>query len=401
MNILFISALEVKEKGAQSIRMTIEGYASKGHKVTLLTHDKGDTGDYVYEEEYVPKDKNIEIIKFKLPLGKIASKSTALNGIRNVILFIIIAFFKGLPLAAKKKADIIYGYEVQGIIAARFIALILRKKMISRFQGTILFPLIHNIKRNKKRWVYYSYHRVAMRMKSDLYIMTNDGTRGDEVLKYFKAPEKKTRFWMNGVNKALYNPKYRNFLKKKYGLPADAVILTTVHRLVLWKRTERALYALKEVRKTCDNVYLVVIGDGDRKEELKKIAKELKIDKYTFFAGGVPNEKIVRYINGADIYLGTFDLSNAGNPLFEAMLAGLAVISLNNGTTADFLGNGKAGTLIEKEEEFPERIIELVQDKKSLEKWKESAKNYSHQKFWTWDERIAKEVTEVENLLSS
>lgn len=400
MNILFISALDIKEKGAQSIRMTLEGYAHAGHNVFLLTSKKPHSKDYYYEKEY-SSDKNITIIRIWLPFGKLSKHSGKINRFRELYLFSVVAFIRGCGRIKKEKIDLVYGYEVRGIIPGYYLAKFFHKKFISRFQGTLLNPIIANKDKDKRAWRRVWDHRLAFKLPADLYIMTNDGTLGDKVLKYFNVPKEKTRFWMNGVNKAIYNQRYRNYVRKKYKLPADSVILITVHRLAGWKRTDRALKALAEVTKVDRKVYLVVVGEGEKRAELEDMTKNLKISKNIFFTGGIPNKEVGKYLNGSDVYLGTYDLSNAGNPLFEAMLSGLAVISLNNGTTASFLGNGEAGILIDNEGDFSKEIIKLVKDKKALDKWKKSAKNYSHQKFWTWDERINREVAETEKLLNS
>lgn len=400
MKILIISALEVKSKGAQSIKKTLEGYALAGHEVVFLTQKKQKSADYYYEEIY--RTKKFKIVKFFLPFEALARRSSVFNGLRDVIMFIVVAAREAIKLDKKQNFDVIYGYEVQGIVASKIATFFRRGRLqVSRFQGTILYPLLEKNTRNHKRWAWYWYHRLAFRLNSNLYIMTNDGTMGDKVLEFFKVPKEKVRFWMNGVNKSIYQPKYRDFLHKKYNIPASAKILITVHRLTYWKRTDRALNALAEVLKKEKDVYLVIVGDGDRKSELEQMARELKIEKNVFFAGGVPNKEVGKYLNGADIYLGTYDLSNAGNPLFESMLSGLAVISLNNGSTADFLGNGKAGILIDSDKQFVTEILKLIRSEKELAKWKKLAKNYSHQNFWTWEERIAREIEDVECLVKS
>jgi len=401
MNILFISALEIKEKGAQSIRMTLEGYAKAGHGVILITTKKPHSKDYFYEEEYTPKSDNLKIIRIWLPLGRLSQYSGKINRLRELYLFSVFAFLRGIFVVPKEKIDIIYGYEVRGVYPSFLLSKIFRKKLVTRFQGTLLYPLIKKRDTDKKSWRRVWDHRLAMKLKSDLYIMTNDGTLGDKVLECFKAPKDKIRFWMNGVNKSIYQPKYKEYLHKRYKIPKNEKILVTVHRLTYWKKTERAIHALREVIKKEKNTHLVIIGDGERKKELAGLVKRLKLDKNVIFTGGVPNKEIAKYLNGADIYLGTYDLSNAGNPLFESMLAGLAVISLSNGSTADFLDSGRAGILIKDEKEFAPNILKLVGDEKELKRWKKLAKDYSHQKFWSWGERISAEIKETEKLLNS
>ena len=72
--------------------------------------------------------------------------------------------------------DVVYGYELYGAILANIIhKRFPQKTFVTRFQGTYLYPYL-----NDKMLRFHmpaQYH--SLKIKSDLIIMTNDGTRGD------------------------------------------------------------------------------------------------------------------------------------------------------------------------------------------------------------------------------
>lgn len=400
MNILMISSLGIKEKGAQSIKKTIEGYANSGNRVIFITPKKNKSRDYYYEKVNKINNQNIVTIDVSLPFAWLASKSGKLAKLRYFYMFTIAAFFKGIYYSKKFEIDIVYGYEVWGIFASYLLSKLLKKPLISRFQGTILYPIIINRNNDKITYRRFWEHRKAMRLPADLYIMTNDGTRGKEVLERLGVPKNKIKFWMNGVNKEVRQLKYRNFLKEKYNLPGNSRILITIHRLAPWKKTERALEAIKNVTKEFPNVYLFIVGDGERRKFLEKKSQELQISKKVIFVGGIPNADVPKYLNSADIYLGTYDLSNAGNPLFESMIAGLAIVALNNGTTRDFVNNGEAAILVNKEDDFGKELTDLLKNEEKLLDYKKRAQEYADNNYWTWEERINKEISVVKELVN-
>ena len=101
-----------------------------------------------------------------------------------------VRFATAFPWLAAKRAeelfrqadtpfDLIYAYEVHAVLAAR----LLRRRgfrlpLVARFQGTVMHPALGD------RLMYVRRYEEALALKTpaDLYLMTDDGTQGDEVL---------------------------------------------------------------------------------------------------------------------------------------------------------------------------------------------------------------------------
>jgi glycosyltransferase involved in cell wall biosynthesis len=99
-------------------------------------------------------------------------------------------------------------------------------------------------------------------------------------------------------------------------------------------------------------------------------------------------------MNTADIFLSLYDASNCGNPLFEALLCGRCVVTLDNGGTRDVIKDGWNGRLVSMEQlgRLPEIVEELIADSATRERLQQGARDWGRSEMRTWDERIVYEI---------
>jgi len=111
-----------------------------------------------------------------LPLPNLAVKID--QKLRFALLFPRLAARRAEAVLAGEKVDVLYAYEVHGALAARKLRRGFRLPTVARFQGTVMHPTLGSALARLRK-----YEEVlALRLPADLYIMTDDGTRGDEVL---------------------------------------------------------------------------------------------------------------------------------------------------------------------------------------------------------------------------
>lgn len=187
--ILFLSGLDFKEKSIQIIKKTPESYAQKGWDVTyIVARDNSPTGNYYYEKIVSVPKTNVK--RFYWPFPKLRSKLPRIPALLLSKLASLIVVFKLFLYAYKEnkknKFNVIYGYELQGVLAMNLLRPFLKKeqKTVSRFQGTFLNEMIE--KKHKARLFFNFDLILAIWLKSDLIIMTNDGTQGDQAVQKIK-----------------------------------------------------------------------------------------------------------------------------------------------------------------------------------------------------------------------
>jgi glycosyltransferase involved in cell wall biosynthesis len=122
------------------------------------------------------------------------------------------------------------------------------------------------------------------------------------------------------------------------------------------------LKAFAIVQQQIPEATLTLLGDGDCRDDLKTLAKDLQL-KNTDFIGLVDNKKMQDYLMKADVFLSSPLVDNQPMSILEAYNAGLLVISSNVGGVPFMLEDGKTGLLFESNnhEELAGKMLEAVQ----------------------------------------
>ena len=391
-SILIISPLEIwsigKNKGAPTVARTVNGYVENGWDVHYISGTDHTNADGLSESNIEIYDFDSPRIKRLFEIPKISFFAKILWWIRFQITATLIAS------QINDEFDIVYGYEIIGVPAAKIWSIYTGCPMVSRFQGTKLYPRME-----LRFWRIRFWQSVlAYKIPTDLTIMTNDGTHGDVVLDRLNHRSQKTLFLMNGVDKELFSSPTNTIDDPNFD--TDGPILLTVSRLVSWKRVDRAIRALPDVVKRHPETTLVIVGDGPEQSSLEEQARSLNVRENIHFAGAVPHDQIPQYLNSADVFLSLFDISNVGNPLLEALTAGCCIVTLDTGATGKVITDGKTGRLLSQDstDELPDTIIDLLSDRDKRSMLSHNACEFADDQLWTWDERIEEEIKEVSKL---
>lgn len=405
--VLFLSALDFKDKSIQVIKKTPVAYADNGWKVDyVVARDNCPTGNYFYEPE-INLD-NVNIIRIYWPLAKLKSKlprflSLIVNKLASLIVVFRLAYL-GFKQIRKNDYDLIYGYELQGILAMnvlKFFGLTRKMKTISRIQGTFLNEMFES--KAYGRLLFNLDLILAIRLKSDLLIMTNDGTQGDKAIERIRGNKKSNHvFWVNGVENMVFLPENKQEIIDKYNLQGKHIFLS-ISRLVGWKKVDRGITILSELKRkgNVDFKYLIV-GDGDNKPHLEKLVDDLNLSDNVIFVGAVKNEVVKDFLNVTDFFISMYDSSNVGNPLLEAIRANKLIVTLNNGDTGSWIKHKVNGLIYNFDENLFEKaaidINELCEDKNLFDDMILQTKKLEDEKLKTWDERFDLELKTVANL---
>jgi|SaaInlStandDraft_1057018.scaffolds.fasta_scaffold20485_2 glycosyltransferase involved in cell wall biosynthesis len=412
--ILFVSALDFKEKSIQVIRKTPEAYAAAGWDVDyVVARDDVKNGNYSYERKITPENITLDRIQWRLKVFR-----GLFNGPFRILLnklagwiAIIELCLRAKKLMKSKQYDVIYGYEYHGVLAAYLCILTTKRKtraiFVSRFQGTFFEGILQS---GKIISLFFNLdHIFALSLKADLLIMTNDGTLGDRFLKRLHKPDfmsSKFLFLANGVDKvepASCNQK----LHIQQTLAENTVNLVCLSRLVGWKRVERSIYLMDALRnhKSVYSFHLEIIGGGPEESNLKALARDLQLESCITFTGPISNEKARQKLFNHDFFLSFYDSSNVGNPLFEAFRANLIPVTLNNGATSEWVIHKETGLLYNINpidyKLIARDINYLVSNSDAFSNILKNIKNFEYDKIKTWKERLETEIEYVDSLLMS
>lgn len=397
--VMFFSALQVwslgDKIGAPSFFQTINGYVKAGWKVILFVPDGG-------KSYTIP---GVDIV-FLPAVETHNYRSLPMKFIDNIVYSVRLRHCmiqqgdKCLSAMSSYANVVIYAYEVHAVMACAYLAQKYNCPLVTRFQGTIMSNKPVNI---VTKFGYYPHYQ-ALKKKTDLVIMTDDGTQGEQYLTKI-GNTSKLLFLRNGVDvsSSSNNINDSNEIRKNLGILPEEHVLMTLSRLVGWKRVDRAISSLPKVLLQKPLTKLVILGDGPSRSELEQLASSLGVSDNVIFVGSVNREEVPKYLSVADIFLSLYELSNVGNPLYEAMQCGKAIVTINNGDTGRIIEDNCNGILLEEvkaEEILPEVIVGLISDVDKRQSLGDSANKYAEANFWSWQERMDFEIKAVEKLLN-
>jgi glycosyltransferase involved in cell wall biosynthesis len=413
MRVLMISALEVWALagggGARSLYETLLGYTRRGHQIDFVTPTVGANHQHGTPVVPPPAIEGVRFHSFQLPtladtpLGRWPVVLKLDQKLRFALLFPWLAARRARALLAKESYDLLYGYEVHGVLAQRLLRRKRRMPLVARFQGTIMHPYVGRPLSLARR-----YEEVmALKTPASLYVMTDDGTRGDEVLAQLNpASAGKVRFWRNGLDLSALRPpapEESAAARASLRLPEDELLLVTATRLARWKRIDRAIDALALLRGRGMNARLMVVGDGEERAALEAQATELGLRDRVRFTGAVPQSAVQRYLWASDVFVCVNELSNVGNPLLEAMLCGRCILTLDEGDTRDLITDDVNGVLLSggDPETIAAALERLAKEPARRERLGRAAAAFAEANFWSWQQRLDAEVDAVEALVGA
>nr|WP_068893318.1 glycosyltransferase [Pedobacter panaciterrae] len=271
------------------------------------------------------------------------------------------------------------------------------KPLISRFQGTILYPQM-----KKKNWkLLYFPHFFSFKIKSELTIMTDDGTKGKAVLESIRKNDRDILFLKNGIDFSTYNEHKLSDRVLKISSAITDYNFITVSRLQKWKRVDRSIEVFHKFHKRYPSSRLIIVGVGEQMEHLLSLVDRLGIESAVLFVGAVNRDEVNYLMSKSNIFLSHYELSNVGNPLWEAFKNRCLVVTLSNGDTESIVKGGING-VISKESEYLNNasiLMDIIENGK-FDQIRDNGQKELSKFVLSWEERMDLEFKHVQRLLN-
>jgi glycosyltransferase involved in cell wall biosynthesis len=134
-------------------------------------------------------------------------------------------------------------------------------------------------------------------------------------------------------------------VRAELGIPAGALVIGTVGRLVEVKRQDLLIQAFARLirRGRHPHTWLLIVGDGPERPRLETLARRLRVSEQTVFAGYLPQPE--RVLRAMDLFVLTSRHEGLPLALLEAWAAGLAVVSSAVGAIPQTVLHGISGML--------------------------------------------------------
>lgn len=175
-------------------------------------------------------------------------------------------------------------------------------------------------------------------------LAVSEGVR-NALLSYGYPPEK-IEIAYHGVDVSLFAPSEKNRLdwRRRHDIPENALVLVSTARLAVEKRIVRLIRAFDTLSKDCDELWLLIAGDGPLRKELETLAGTLVHGDRIRFLGLVGN--VSELLQASDIFVLPSDREGLSVSLTEAMSTGLLCIASDVSGSSEVIRDGENGFLV-------------------------------------------------------
>jgi glycosyltransferase involved in cell wall biosynthesis len=256
----------------------------------------------------------------------------------NIRLFFVLLF---------SKVDILLSNDTDTLLANFFASKIRSKKLV--FDAHELFPEVPELTHRPK------VKRVWQKIEDFIF------------------PRLKYCYTVCNSIADYYNHKYNMNMKVVRNVPYrsasvhEKLLNYSGKKIILYQgavNIGRGLEWIIDAMPQVENAILVIIGDGDILDELKKQADNLQLNEKVFFLGRISGAELHKYTPSAD--LGICLLENRGlnyyfslpNRIFDYLHSGVPVLATDFPEIANIVKNYKTGILTSRYE--PEYLAELL-----------------------------------------
>ena len=247
-----------------------------------------------------------------------------------------------------------------------------------RFFGARIVLEVSNSERNelegKKHKALVKFYRKNVFRLADAIIAVSEGVER-EVRHIYKVTHVQTVYNCIDIENVIERSKAQEDVPHEY-LRGNLPVLVAVGRMHRQKGYAHLLEAFKIVNETTE-ARLIIVGDGNLKEELHRTAGSLGIDSKIAMVG---ETEPYTYMRHGDIFVLSSLYEGFGIVLIEAMSLGIPVISTDcDHGPREIIENGKNGLLVPVADppKMASEIIRLIRDKKLRDTLGEEAQKRS------------------------
>lgn len=173
-------------------------------------------------------------------------------------------------------------------------------------------------------------------------------------------------------------------------LPAGKILLTVgrMDASEQLKGIDDVIRVLPSLMKKVPGTSYVIVGDGDDRPRLQRLAEEMKVEKQVHFIGSPGDQELMRYYDACDIFVMPSRQEGFGLVFLEAMACGKPVIGGSYGGATDVVVDNVTGFLVSHGDvsSLEDRLVRLLQDEELCRRMGEAGRgrvkeNYTFEVF--------------------
>lgn len=152
-------------------------------------------------------------------------------------------------------------------------------------------------------------------------------------------------------------------LRKSLGLAAETPVIISIGRIAKEKSIDVVIGALPKLVEKLPDLKMVIVGEGNEIENLRKYAESLGVGDHVMFTGGKPWDEIGKYYQLGNVFCSASVSETQGLTFAEAMAAGVPVVAKKDECIENIIDNNVTGMLFESNDDLPELLYRVLTDK--------------------------------------
>lgn len=321
LKILLITGIFPPDIGgpATYVPSIARGLVERGHSVTVLT----------LSDQLTQNDQQYPFLVIRLP-RKMPKPWRQIKTVLQI-------------LKQGRAADLLFvnGLAFESVLAN----MVLRKPLVMKVVGDLAWERATTMGWVRDNFETFQEKRYSLKIEFLKWLRTWWTRRADRIITPSRYLAKWVAHW--GVPEdriaVIYNALQRVNDIRPATLPLETKVnAVTVGRLVPWKRVDRILEAIAQIR----NMGLVIVGDGPERERLERMAWELGLNDRVYFAGSRSKSETLSLMAACDLFVLNSTYEGLPHVVLEAMSLGLPVVATSVGGTPEVVQHGKNGILI-------------------------------------------------------
>jgi len=209
------------------------------------------------------------------------------------------------------------------------------EKMISAIRNRVLMSLVH----------FYTTDYVACSKNAARL--------------FGKRNQKKVFFLKNAIecNNFTYSKVNRENVRKEFGIPQDSIIIGHVGRFTTEKNHTFILEIFKKCLDYKENLYLMLVGDGELFEKIKKYSEELDVSEKVIFTG--KRKDVECLLSAFDIFVFPSLFEGFGISLLEAEASGTFCLASDKLPEEVFITDNVNKLNLDNIDKWVEKIVDF------------------------------------------
>ena len=264
----------------------------------------------------------------------------------------------------------------------------------------LLFPEYYPEINTGKYWYNYLIEYIKTD-KTCKYFANSDSTKNDFVKMLGVKPDNITVAPL-AVSEIFYQEQDKKKIKvicKKYGIPDNKKYMFSLCTLEPRKNLIRVVKTFVEfIKKNNIDDMVFVLGGAHWDEFIEKLESEIKgFGEYKnkiIRAGYVADEDLASLYSGAEFFVYTSQYEGFGLPPLEAMKCGCSVITSNNSSLPEVVGNAAIKIDWDSDEQHIAAYEKYYFDKDYRDEM--AKKGFEHSKQFSWDKTVGIIINKIQ-----